>query len=228
VPHRLPSNPATPTGALGPFPGSGTKLSDLEIRTALEREWPAAHGAGDGVLIEEVRCWRGYVRADYLYVSGGLLSIVEIKSDRDSLRRFQEQSRVYAAIADRVTLIVGWRLAARALSATPSWWDVVLAERRGSQVHFVPLRDGSPNPKVSAEALAWMLPVEEVRHVARNAGLSGTNLPGRELRELVASHLAVPELRAAVFLWLQALSRRRDDHLSCRCRQVDGRLQCST
>jgi hypothetical protein len=173
-----------------------------------------AQGADNAILLEEVRCWRGYVRADYLYFTGGLLAIVEIKSDRDSLRRFHEQIRVYNAIADRVTLVVGWTLAARALRATPSWWDVVLAERRGSQVHFVPFRDGSPNPGVTAEALAWMLPVEEVRHVAREAGLSSTHLPGRELRELVAAHLTPSDLRPVVSRWLAALSQRRDDRPS--------------
>lgn len=205
------SIPTTSAGAVGPFRGPGMKLSDPDIRSALKREWSAVQPINDAVLLEEVRCWRGYVRADYLCVTGGRLSIVEIKSDRDSLRRFREQIRVYSAIADQVTLVVGWTLAARALRAVPSWWDVVLAERRGSRVHFVPLRDGAPNPDVTAEALAWMLPVEEIRHVAREAGLPGAHLPGHALRELVASHLTPSDLRPVVSRWAVALSQRRGD-----------------
>jgi len=198
-------------GAFGPFVGGGHGLSDAEIRAALPVDFTALP-MGERLVLEEVECWRGYVRADYLCVSDdGALSVIEVKSDRDTLRRFHEQVRVYSAIADRVILVVGWNLAARALRAAPLWWDVLLAERGlESRVRFVPLRDGSSNPGVAADALAAMLPMDDVRHLARGRGLSPGRLSGRRLRDLIATHVSNVELRAAVGRWLTRLAQERE------------------
>lgn len=201
--------PGGPAGALGPFRAAGTRLSDREIRAALLLHWAAAPAIASAVVLEEVECWRGYVRADYLCVANDELSIVEIKSDRDCLRRFQEQVRVYSAFADRVTLVVGWSLAARALRAAPWWWDVLLAEGDESHVRLVPLRDGSPNRSVTSEALAAMLPVTEVRRIARKAGLAPTYRRGRDLRQFVAAQVPSSDLRTEVCLWLARSSQKR-------------------
>lgn len=195
-------------GALGPFGAPDCRLSDPEIRAAFltcgRPGWAAQF-----LALEEVECWRGYVRADYLCVRDGALSVIEIKSDLDTLRRFNEQVRVYSAIADRVTLVVGWNLAARALRDVPWWWDIVLAERGPtSGVRFVPLRDGAMNPDVSTEGLTAMLPMGDVRQLARRVGL-GVRRSGEQLRQVVASKVSRGEVRAAIGAWLERLSRQR-------------------
>lgn len=202
--------PALGSGAVGPFFGRDAALSDAEIRAALAT---IAFGPVSDLdlVLEEVECWRGYVRADYVCLSPNTLSVVEIKSDRDSLRRFDEQIRIYSAVADRVTLVVGWSLAAHALRAAPSWWDVVLAERKPTfNIRFVPLRDGGQNPGVTAEALVAMLPMDEVRRLARAAEEAMGRLRGPALREAVANHLSRDELRKALREWLGRLSQRRN------------------
>jgi hypothetical protein len=202
-------------GAVGPFLDADTRLSDAEIRAALLARGGALRLSEGGLVLEEVECWRGYVRADYLCAFDGALSVIEIKSDRDSLRRFDEQVRVYSAIADRVTLVVGWNLAAHVLRTAPWWWDVVLAERDVmSGVRFVPLRDGAPNPDITADALSAMLPMDEVRRLARSVGLAAAHLRGRQLRQLVATHLPHEDLRTAVGGWLARLSQQRAGILS--------------
>lgn len=195
------SHPAASTGAFGPFVDDCPPLSDAEIRAAMVSGFAGL--AERGGVLEEVECWRGYVRADYVCISANALTIIEIKSDRDTLRRFDEQLRVYNAVADRVTLVVGWSLAAHALRAAPWWWDVVLVERETtSDVRFVPLRDGAQNPDVSVGALVAMLPTEEVRRLACAADKSFGLLRGRELRQVVADHLSCDDLRVAVREWL--------------------------
>ncbi len=203
--------PSAVDGAIGPFRCGDSTLSDPEIRAAFS---PGGGGstAAPWLVLEEVECWRGYVRADYLCLAADTLSVIEIKSDRDSLHRFDEQVRVYSAVADRVTLIVGWSLAARALRAAPSWWDVVLAERVPTlDIRFVPLRDGAQNPSVAADALAAMLPIDDVRRLARGVNPSLGRLRGQLLRYAVADHLSCDELRIAVREWLARLSRKRDE-----------------
>lgn len=197
-------------GALGPFAGPGSRLSDVEIRAALLREIGTISPLDCQALLPEVECWRGHVRADYVFVSGDLLSVVEIKSDRDNMRRFGEQVRVYNAIADRVLLVVGWTLAAQALAEAPWWWDVVLAERDpAGDVRFIPLRDGVCNREVAAVGLAAMLPVDELRRLAAQAGLNASRSRGTELRTAVSALLSLDQLRNAVRDWVVRLSHTR-------------------
>ncbi|MEZ4495132.1 MAG: sce7726 family protein [Dehalococcoidia bacterium] len=194
--------------AIGPLPGSAGQLTDADIRAALSVGQPARAALGDTVL-EEVECWRGYVRADYVCLSGNALSIIEIKSDRDTLRRFPEQVRVYSSFADRVTLVVGWTLAARALRIAPVWWDVLLAERNeSSSVRFVALRDGVRNPDIGTAGLVAMLPIDQVQRLARYAGLR-TKTRSRELRRQVAEFVDHEDLRTAVRDWVACLSAQR-------------------
>lgn len=200
-------------GALGPFRAPDWRLSDPEIRTALMASGRASCAA-DSLTLEEVECWRGYVRADYLCVRGGALSVIEIKSDRDTLRRFKEQVRVYSAIADGVSLVVGWNLAAQALRDAPWWWEIVLAERSPiSGIRLIPLRDGATNPGVSIEGLTAMLPMDDVRRLARGVGL-GVRRSGEQLRQVVATQVSRGEVRAAIGAWLERLSRQRAERVS--------------
>jgi hypothetical protein len=195
--------------ALGPFSDCSARLSDADIRGELRVLRDRIRAAENDIVLEEVECWRGYARADFLCVSGGALSVIEIKSDRDNLRRFDEQVRVYSGIADRVTLVVGWSLAAHALRAAPSWWDVVLAERdEMPRVRFVPLRDGAPNPGVSVQALVGMLPVGELRCLARACGLPA-RLCGSQLQQFIASRVSRRDVHSAIGAWLLKLSEQR-------------------
>lgn len=211
----LASNGSAPADvALGPYSEPESRLSDRDIRLALIRGGPSLLRDGDCVM-EELRCWRGYVRADYLVASERSLSIVEIKSDRDTLSRLAEQTRVYSSIADRVILVVGWALAAQALRAVPWWWEVWLAERPPKgDTRLVLLRDGSHNPDVSPSSLAAMLPVHEARRVALGIGLPPVRRRSDELRRSLVNHLTSAELRAAIVKWLVRISHERHAQLS--------------
>jgi len=195
--------------AFGPYPGADTGLADREIRQALGGLFRLGGLPASAIMVEEVECWRGYVRADYLCVRDDHLAVIEIKSDRDTMSRFDEQVRVYSAIADRVTLVVGWNLAARALRRAPCWWQVLLAEREADTgARFVTLRDGGRNPAVDAGSLVWMLPIADVRSLASEVGVRETIQP-RQLRERVARQASDDALREAVRAWLARLSAQR-------------------
>ena len=202
---QAPAGDASLAGALGPFPDCGRPLSDTEIRRAIR-----IATSGADICLEEVECWRGYARADFVCVTAGVVSIIEIKSDRDSLHRFGEQSRVYSSIADRVTLVVGWNLAARALRLVPNWWDVVLAERWGlSEVRLIQIRDGAPNPESNIGGLLAMLPIVDVRRLAAALGVPSSGARGDIVRRLAASRILEQDVRDATARWLGELATRR-------------------
>jgi hypothetical protein len=200
--------------AYGPFRNPESRLSDGDIRRAFRLTgFPIERSQYDAVM-EEVECWRGYVRADYMFVSVESLDIVEIKSDRDSFRRFDEQARVFNAIANRVALVVGWNLAARALQLAPPWWEVILAEHNptvAAGIRFVPLRDGSANRGITARSLAAMLPIGELRRLARSAEEDTGRIHSSELRDVVAECVPYQDLRVALHGWLATLSTKRLD-----------------
>jgi hypothetical protein len=204
------ASPIGSEGAFGPFIGRGARVTDADIRIALAGgSGPSTLREGDSAM-EEVRCWRGHVRADYLVATPGALSIIEIKSDTDTLRRLGEQVRVYTAFADRVTLVVGWTLAAAALRSIPWWWEVWLAERPPtSNVRLILVREGTRNPDVNPLGLASMLPFDEARKIAVDAGLSVGGARSRQLRQSLADKLTVADLRTAVIEWLNRLSVQR-------------------
>lgn len=161
-------------GAHGPRLWRRDPTSDQEIRTALHAAIRADGSLASSVVADEVRLSKGTARADLVVVSGSELWILEIKSDRDSLARLREQSEPYSATADRLTLVVGWKLAAAALRIAPRWWEVWLAERCGlGDLRFVPLRDGGSNPSGTRPGLDRLVQslsnslVEVVRDVAR-------------------------------------------------------------
>ena len=157
------------------------------------------------------------MRADYLISNPHSLEVIEIKSDLDTLRRFDEQARVYSSFADRVVVVVGWTLAARVLRAAPNWWDVWLAERRDvDEIAIIPIRDGRVNPGREAGSLARMLPVAEARRAVASSGLSHrvTTMRADDARRTLAERLTLEELRAVVAEWLAHLGVDRRECVS--------------
>jgi hypothetical protein len=118
--------------------------------------------SGGPLLLEEFPLRGGYVRADVAVLEPIMLHLYEIKSDRDRLDRLAEQMRLYNELADRVTMVVGWRHVVRVMRQTPNWWEVWLVERTpGGTLILVPLREGAPNPGLSVSAVASLLSRDE-------------------------------------------------------------------
>lgn len=108
-------------------------------------------------MLEEFGLHHGISRVDIAVVNGRLLGY-EIKSDRDTLARLPDQIRVYGAVLDKVTLVVGWRHVVAAMRLVPAWWGVSLVERgpRGG-IRFSPLRVPEQNPTPDPQVLVSLL-----------------------------------------------------------------------
>lgn len=193
---------AAPDG-LGAALARRQPLSDQEIRSvlhgALKRRPSDACGCA---IADEVPLGGGYVRADVVTFSPNALHVFEIKGDRDHLHRLDEQARSYSEVADRVTLVVGWKLAAEALRRIPYWWGVWLAERE-SEEHavLVPLREGEQNQMCRAIARAELLSRAEALALLTDLGASaGVKSKSRDaVIAKVAAAVSADEVRRA--LW---------------------------
>lgn len=132
-------------------------LGDAEIRFVLRSRLSQKHAnKSRTVFIEELGLCRGQVRVD-LSVVNGLLHGYEIKSDRDSLRRLNNQVELYGKVFDRATLVVGERHLAEALDNVPVWWGILLAHRSAKKLQIKTVRSPRSNPKKDPRALVELL-----------------------------------------------------------------------
>jgi hypothetical protein len=133
-------------------------MRDVEMRAALKQKLHVSHqGETDTLIVEELGLRHGANRVD-LAVVNGMLHGYELKSDRDTLNRLPRQCKTYNAVFDRMTLVVGPRLANRAIEMVPEWWGVELAEpdttgRVLFATHREPLENPAPDPLAIAKLL---------------------------------------------------------------------------
>ncbi len=194
--------------------GSGEgAVRDLDVRRALRREVLRRHeGEFDTLVIHELGLRHGIARVDVAVVNGSLHGY-ELKSDSDTLERLPSQVRIYSAVLDKATLVVGERHAAKALPLLPKWWGVKIATEgpRGG----VSLQDeerGQMNPSVDAVAISELLWRAEVSEVLRNLGHSEkTLLKARaHLYQELSEAMPLDDLRATIRLMLKRRENWRD------------------
>lgn len=136
--------------------GELTLPDESAIRMALRRYLSERHSdKTQTCFLSELGLRRHTARADLAVVSH-LLHGYEIKSDRDSLRRLENQIPVYSEIFDKVSIVVGPHHAKAVGSIVPDWWEILqfVAVPRPT---FEVLRLGSLNPSPSARSLVELL-----------------------------------------------------------------------
>ncbi len=164
---------------------------DKTIRQALLRSLQGRRRhVHSSIIVEEFGIEYGRARID-LAVIDSKIHGYEIKSDGDSLERLSGQITAYGKALDRVTLVVGYRHAYRALHAVPDWWGVKLVSRgpRGG-IRFETARSAHSNPNQDAISVARLLWRSEALAILEENGLaSGMRMKTRDTlcRELADS-----------------------------------------
>ena len=184
-------------------------MTDFEIRESLHRTiLRRHHAAPETLVIDELGLRHGSCRADIAVVNGRLVGY-EIKSDRDSLARLRRQIRVYDAVFDSVTIVVGLRHRSVISRRVPRHWGIVLASagKRG-EIKFQTKRRPRANPRVdllSVAQLLWkpeaLIMVRELRPPAQIARLRRS-----ELYRYLVKNVASSKLRQGVRCCLRTRS----------------------
>src|SRR6266571_2531438 len=133
-----------------------TFTNDDIIRSALVGELRDSYRRESHVIIlEELGILHGAARID-LAVVNGMIHGYELKSDADTLQRLPEQTKIYNAVLDRVTLVTGKNHLHEAIKIVPDWWGLKLAKIAGSEgkVVFCDLREAEDNPERDYAAVA--------------------------------------------------------------------------
>ena len=187
-------------------------MGDAAIRSALRIRFREEHGRDpETVVIEELGLCRGRVRLDVAVVNG-LLHGYEIKSDRDSLRRLDNQVDVYGKVLDRATLVVGDRFLTAACGLLPPWWGVLHARVDGAELRFRTVRSPAKNPGRDPRALVELLWSDQaIGLLDRHGAARGVRRkPRRIVWERVCERFEVDEIADAVRVGLKSRTRNPD------------------
>tara|TARA_R110002020_G_scaffold69730_11_gene181480 strand:- start:1408 stop:2052 length:645 start_codon:yes stop_codon:yes gene_type:complete len=145
--------------------------TDAIVREAVRASLEAAHRGEDAVIVDELKVSLGSGRIDVAVINGRIEGY-EIKSDKDSLGRLSNQARMFSAVADRMTLVVGRRHLEKASAEVPEWWSIVVCSSdKDGRVKLSRVRRGRINRMQDKTALVETLEREEIVALLASAQL---------------------------------------------------------
>jgi len=176
-------------------------MNDAEIRQNFHRKrlrWQ--HAQENTLVIDELGLNHGKCRADIAVVNGHLIGY-EIKGNKDSLRRLEEQVKSYNAVFDKVSIVVGDRYIDSIQGHIPKWWGVIVTVR-GSKgaINFKIIRKAQKNKNVEPISVAKLLWRNEAIEILQKKKLPKKILrqPRMVLYEYLVDILSMGELRKVV------------------------------
>ena len=137
-------------------------MTDNDLRQAVKKRLQRSISRKPNAkLLEELSVHHGSARID-LAVLDKILHGYELKSDSDTLERLPDQVRLFNAVFDKVTLVVGYKHAYSAFQMIPDWWGVQLAHTgTRSAIRISDARAARKNPTQDPASLAALLWREE-------------------------------------------------------------------
>jgi hypothetical protein len=129
------------------------KLDDKQIRASLIQRLKS-QPAKPKAVIEELRVHNGNAIADVvaLYKDAHCF---EIKGDGDKIERILKQGHYYNLSFRKITLVTTIKHLKKALSISPDFWGIIIAERNDEHVTFKHIRHAKNNSNFS-KSLALM------------------------------------------------------------------------
>jgi hypothetical protein len=148
-------------------------MRDSDVRTAVKGRLEAKHANDPHTrIVEEMGIWSGSVRIDIAVINGELHGF-ELKSERDTLIRLNNQEALYSQVFDRMTLVTAQRHLDKAVNQIPDWWGVTaISMKPGEPSHLSDVRAASLNRGVEAIQLARLLWNVEALEIMERRGLS--------------------------------------------------------
>jgi hypothetical protein len=152
---------------------------DNEIREAFhKKKLQTQHNCSSTLIIDELGLLHGSNRID-IAVINGLIHGYEIKSSKDTLKRFETQFDTYRKSLQKITYITAPNHMDALLKVLPEWCGVMLAEKgnRGA-IHFFTVRPAKCNPEVDTMTLAHLLWKNEAQELLMELGVNKKKLLG--------------------------------------------------
>jgi hypothetical protein len=181
-------------------------MNDKEIRQNFHSKiLRRQHTQKNTLVIDELGLNHGKCRADIAVVNGYLTGY-EIKSNKDSLSRLDEQVKSYNAIFDKISIIVGDRYIDSIQKYIPRCWGIIISVRgcRGN-VNFDTNRKAQINKNINPLAIARLLWRNEAAEILTQKQMSPKIIrqPRAILYKCLVDTLNTCELRKIVRKYLK-------------------------
>jgi hypothetical protein len=169
--------------------GDKLDMNDPQIRNAFHSTYLLMdHIEPNTLILDELGLEHGECRADIAVINGHLNGF-EIKSDKDTLYRLENQINIYNAVFDHSSIIVSDSHILAAMRMIPEWWGVILAieDFHSSCIQFKLIRSPQQNIYVDDYAVVQLLWRNEAQEALLNLGMRGKQL--REKRSNLYHYL---------------------------------------
>jgi hypothetical protein len=175
-------------------------MHDVDVRSRLHKVLSIKF-AGDTttIVVDELGICQGQVRVDVAAINGHLYGF-EIKSATDTLKRLDEQVRVYSRVLDFSSVVVSQKHLIGAQAKIPPWWGIYLASVSSGDLTIETIREPEPNPEIDARAVAELLWHQETLDLLldRNALHGIRSKPRRYAWDRLCEVYSLDEIRTSV------------------------------
>ncbi|WP_315742203.1 MULTISPECIES: sce7726 family protein [unclassified Bradyrhizobium] len=183
-------------------------MRDYDVREAM-RSWLSAQFAHDpnSRFVEEMCVWNGSARIDMAVINGSMHGF-EIKSERDTLARLDEQMALYDQVFDRLTLVAAEKHLLKAESRVAPWWGLTGVRIVDGRLTLRVVRRAKKNPSRDKVQIARLLWKSEQLCILEKIGLAkgARSKSAEQLCTLLATSLSERALSAHVRESLKARS----------------------
>jgi hypothetical protein len=183
------------------------------LREAVKQQLLAKYSCDQRVtVLEELRLRNGRARVDFAVVDERIHGF-ELKSFQSGVAWLPNQIRIYNAVLDRMTLVVGHTVLSEALDMVPEWWGIQLAVKDvDGAVVLSNVRRARPNPAVDPVAVAEFLWHDEAALLLNELGRGGGV---REMRRTACEVLykRLAESADVNAIWERVCRQLRNPHM---------------
>jgi len=150
-----------------------TKLDDKLIRSKiLSQLLHKSPQSKNTIVIEELDLCLGEARID-LAVINGIAKGIEIKSDKDTLDRLDNQISIYNKVFDVMEIVVGESHLKSAFEVVPEWWGIsIVYSTNTSQLNYKQIRKTKINKAKDPLSVIQLLWKKEALQLLEKKNLS--------------------------------------------------------
>lgn len=176
--------------------------TDKLIRSALLEELNNTYDPQEKTtaIIPEFSLVNESARIDIAVVNG-ILHGYELKSDKDTLLRLNNQKEAYNTVFDEITLVVGKNHLISSIYCIPDWWGITVAKvDKRNVLYFLKIRESKPNPQQNLRAMINLLWKEEIIVKLLQLGISKgvANKSKQYISDLLVNSLNPEDIKSYV------------------------------
>ncbi|HEY3638091.1 MAG TPA: sce7726 family protein [Rhizomicrobium sp.] len=174
-----------------------TKITDTQIREALhKKKFARAAQSQKTLVVDELGLMHARARVDVAVINGCVHGY-EIKSEADTLKRFDRQLAIYSTCLEKLTVVCAEKHLTELYSLTPKWCGILLVTKGPrSGLDFITVRRPNRNPGLDKIKLAHLLWRPEVIELLTQLGAPSVLLKKSrvDMYDFVADRLSAAQI----------------------------------